>query len=55
MEYFIRERLKDTSLADVGEFVHSACTSEDINNLSYALMLQAAINEHWLPMAQSVV
>ena len=55
VEYFIRERLKDTSLADVGEFVHFACTSEDINNLSYALMLQAAINEHWLPMAQSVV
>ena len=42
VEYFIKERLADD--ADLGpalEFVHFACTSEDINNLSYALMLQA--------------
>ncbi len=55
VEYFIRERLADSSLADVGEFVHFACTSEDINNLSYALMLQSAIQNHWLPMAQNMV
>ncbi len=55
VEYFIRERLKNSSLADVGEFVHFACTSEDINNLSYALMLQSAINDHWLPLAESMV
>src|SRR3546814_1061551 len=41
VEYFIKERLKDD--AEIGPaltFVHFACTSEDINNLSYALMLR---------------
>ena len=40
VEYFIKEKIgADTSLAQAKEFVHFACTSEDINNLSYALML----------------
>ena len=43
VEYFIKERLQDDAeLAPALEFVHFACTSEDINNLSYALMLEAA-------------
>ncbi|MFC4728539.1 adenylosuccinate lyase [Coralloluteibacterium thermophilus] len=41
VEYFIKERLKDDAeLGPALEFVHFACTSEDINNLSYALMLR---------------
>ena len=40
VEYFIKERLAGTSLAPLGEFVHFACTSEDINNLAHALMLR---------------
>ncbi|MCB1554924.1 MAG: adenylosuccinate lyase [Xanthomonadales bacterium] len=41
VEYFLKERLKDDeSLAHALEFIHFACTSEDINNLSYALMLK---------------
>jgi adenylosuccinate lyase len=55
VEYFIREQFKGSSLEDVGEFVHFACTSEDINNLAYALMLRDAIQKHWLPLAQNVV
>jgi len=55
VEYFIKERLRDTSLADVAEFVHFACTSEDINNLAYALMLRAGIGEVWLPQAERLV
>ncbi|WP_372864636.1 adenylosuccinate lyase [Spongiibacter sp.] len=40
IEYFIKESIADDSeLAAVSEFVHFACTSEDINNLSHALML----------------
>ena len=31
------------------EFTHFACTSEDINNLAYALMLQEALQQHLLP------
>jgi adenylosuccinate lyase len=41
VEYFIKERLRDDAeLAPVLEFVHFACTSEDINNLAYGLMLR---------------
>jgi adenylosuccinate lyase len=43
VEYFIKEKLKDDAgLAPALEFVHFACTSEDINNLSYSLMLSQA-------------
>lgn len=50
VEYFIKERLKDDAeLAPALEFVHFACTSEDINNLSYALMLRQARAEVLLP------
>lgn len=41
VEYFIKQKMAEHSeLEDAGEFVHFACTSEDINNLSYALMLK---------------
>ena len=40
VEYYLKERLAGTSLADIGEFIHFACTSEDINNLAHALMLK---------------
>ncbi len=50
VEYFIKERLKDdTELRPALEFVHFACTSEDINNLSYALMLREARETAMLP------
>ena len=40
VEYFIKEKIKGTGLESHGEFVHFACTSEDINNMSHALMLR---------------
>jgi adenylosuccinate lyase len=40
VEYFIKEKLAGTTLEPLGEFVHFACTSEDINNLAHALMLR---------------
>ncbi|WP_394004933.1 adenylosuccinate lyase [Luteimonas sp. WGS1318] len=50
VEYFIKERLKDDAdLAPALEFVHFACTSEDINNLSYGLMLDQARREVVVP------
>lgn len=55
VEYFIRETLSPTSLADVLEFIHFSCTSEDINNLSYALMLKHGIQNVWLPAAEKLV
>ena len=55
VEYYIRERLAGTSLEDVSEWVHFCCTSEDINNLSHALMLKGALEEEWLPQASALV
>jgi adenylosuccinate lyase len=41
IEYFLKEKFTDLpELSDLSEFLHFACTSEDINNLSYALMLR---------------
>ncbi len=41
VEYFLKEQIANiTELKDAGEFIHFACTSEDINNLSHALMLK---------------
>ena len=46
VEYFIRERIgSGTDVQNIGDFIHFACTSEDINNLAYALMLRAARDE----------
>jgi len=56
VEYFIKESLKDDQeLGPALEFVHFACTSEDINNLSYALMLEQARGEVLLPALDKVI
>jgi adenylosuccinate lyase len=56
VEYFIKERLQDdAALAPALEFVHFACTSEDINNLAYALMLDEARRTVLLPRIDALV
>ncbi|MGE4345681.1 MAG: adenylosuccinate lyase, partial [Geoalkalibacter sp.] len=40
VEYYLKEQIAGTSLEELSEFIHFACTSEDINNLSHALMLK---------------
>lgn len=40
IEYFLKEKVKGTGLESRSEFIHFACTSEDINNMSHALMLR---------------
>lgn len=54
VEYFVKRRLPEDA-RDATELVHFCCTSEDINNLSYALMVKGAVLGVWLPKAQSVV
>ncbi len=55
VEYFIRERLGDgPETSTLKDFLHFACTSEDINNLAYALMLRAARNDVLLPMMREI-
>lgn len=40
VEYYLKEQIEGSSLEELSEFIHFACTSEDINNLSHALMLK---------------
>lgn len=55
VEYFIKSAFKgNTELEAVSEFVHFACTSEDINNLSHALMLKAGRDTVLLPAMQNL-
>ncbi len=63
VEYYLKRRVAPdgapsgadgTSLADVAELIHLFCTSEDINNLAYALMVRGAVREVWLPAATAL-
>lgn len=56
VEYFLKERLAENAeLARAREFVHFACTSEDINNLAYALMLRDARAGLLLPHMDEII
>jgi len=56
VEYFIKEKVAgNAELAAVKEFIHFACTSEDINNLAYALMLRDARDGVLLPALDAVI
>ncbi|MEX0584232.1 MAG: adenylosuccinate lyase, partial [Natronospirillum sp.] len=54
-EYFLKDRCASLpELVNVTEFVHFACTSEDINNLSHALMLRHGVHDVMLPVMRSL-
>ncbi|MEX1826646.1 adenylosuccinate lyase [Luteibacter sp. CQ10] len=56
VEYFIKEKIgNDPALAQAKEFVHFACTSEDINNLAYSLMLRDARESVLLPALDQII
>ena len=56
VEYFIKERMAaHPELARISEFVHFACTSEDINNLAHALMLRDGLDTVILPAVKSLL
>ncbi|MEE4192866.1 MAG: adenylosuccinate lyase [Halieaceae bacterium] len=56
VEYYIKEQFAgNEELEAASEFVHFACTSEDINNLSHALMLRDGLRDCLLPAAREVV
>lgn len=56
VEYFIKEKLAaDSGLTEQLEFVHYACTSEDINNLAYALMLKRGRDQVMLPVMHELI
>jgi adenylosuccinate lyase len=56
VEYFLKEKIQgNAELEAVSEFIHFACTSEDINNLAYALMLKEARTQVVLPALDQLV
>lgn len=56
VEYFIKDKIADTpELQAITEFVHFACTSEDINNLSHGLMLREGLDLGLVPAMQKVI
>ncbi|MBP2387691.1 adenylosuccinate lyase [Paeniglutamicibacter kerguelensis] len=55
VEYYIGRRLEAIGIADLTALVHFGCTSEDINNLSYALGVKDAVMNVWLPAARTLV
>jgi adenylosuccinate lyase len=55
VEYFVRARLAELGLDAVAELTHFAATSEDVNNLSYALTVRDALQQVWLPAYRQVV
>ena len=56
VEYFLKEKIQgNTELEAISEFIHFACTSEDINNLAYGLMLLAARTQVILPAMDQMI
>src|SRR5699024_10181923 len=55
VEYTVKEALVEIGADDLSELVHFCCTSEDINNLSWALGIKGATEQVWLPRAKALI
>lgn len=56
VEYWLKQVLAGNSeIAEASEFIHFACTSEDINNLSHGLMLKSSMNQVMLPALNKII
>jgi adenylosuccinate lyase len=55
VEYLVRGKLAELGLTRVAELTHFAATSEDINNLAYALTIRSALQDVWLPRLREVL
>ncbi|MES2040213.1 MAG: adenylosuccinate lyase [Pseudomonadota bacterium] len=56
VEYWLKEQVKDVpELVAASEFIHFACTSEDINNTSHGMMLKTARNDVMLPALRNLI
>ena len=55
VEYLVRARLEQQGLGHLAELTHVCCTSEDINNLSYALTVKQAVADVWRPRFEQVI
>ena len=55
LEYFIKDKLSQTSLKDSTEWIHFAITSEDTNNISYALILSDSLQNVLIPEISKII
>ena len=56
VEYWLKDSLKnEKEIVKISEFIHFACTSEDINNLAYALMIKEGLNKVLIPAIESIL
>ena len=55
VEYYLRNTFTDLGLEQYSSFIHFACTSEDINNIAYNLMLKDALEKVFLPKATELI
>ncbi len=55
VEYFIKRKLSRTRLRNISEFVHFALTSEDVNNIAYALMLRDCMSNAVIPALEEIL
>jgi adenylosuccinate lyase len=55
IEYYIREKIKYTELEKYSNFVHFACTSEDINNIAYNIMISSCLNDVVIPCIEELI
>jgi adenylosuccinate lyase len=55
VEYLVRGKLAELGLDRIAELTHFACTSEDINNLSYAITIREAVRTIWLPKLDALL
>jgi adenylosuccinate lyase len=56
IEYWLKNSLKnEKEITKISEFIHFACTSEDINNLAYALMLKEGLHQVFIPSIESIL
>jgi len=54
VEYYIKNRLAETSMKDVAEWVHFGLTSEDINSVAYGMLMRAALQNVFLPELEKI-
>ncbi len=54
VELFLKEKLEQTSLKDIVEWIHFSCTSEDINNISWSLIFKESIEEVVVPNFEKI-
>lgn len=55
VEYFLRDKFNELELSSFENYIHFGCTSEDINNLAYGLMLKHGLYDSFIPNAEALV